>query len=318
MGLPQMRASFLFITILFFLNFAPKLEKINLNRQMSKVVTTLIMFLLTFDVEGTENTTYVLSQNVSTVEIREAETSAIQYSQRKQSRKRRRSRVKSSRHVNVEHVKDSVKMTKVVETLAVKSFLRVNLDTLTTDYVAQDGEVISGTLGSYQLTIADKATVTLEGVDITQIPNSPAYQFAGITCSGDATIILAKGTTSKVKGGYENYPGIYVPEGMTLTIKGSGTLESSSQGWASAIGGGKDLSCGNIVIEEGRIKAEGGKNAAAIGSGWFSSCGDITIQSAVEGVSLVLQKSGSSGIGAGKDASCGTVTIADSTKVTLK
>ena len=285
---------------------------------MSKVLTTLIMFLLAFDVEGTENTTYVLSEDISIVEIQEAETSAIQYSQRKHSRKRRRSRVRSSRQVNVEQGKKSAQMTKDDETLKMKSPLRVCLDTLTTDYLAQDGEVISGTLGSYQLTIADKATVTLEGVDITQIPNSPAYQFAGINCVGDATIILAEGTTSKVKGGYENYPGIYVPEGMTLTIKGLGALESSSQGWASAIGGGKDLSCGNIVIEEGRIKAEGGKNAAAIGSGWFSSCGDITIRSAVESVTLVLQKSGGSGIGAGKDASCGTVTIADSTKVTVE
>lgn len=300
---------------------------------MNKVLTTLIVFLLAFDVEGTETTSYVLSENMSTVEIREAETSAIQYSQRKRSKRRQRSRVRSSRQANVKQVKQSIQTTdvqntevqntevqiaEIVETPVVKRPLRINLDTQTTDYVAQDGDVISGTLGSYQLTIADKATVTLEGVDITQIPNDPAYQFAGITCAGDATIILAEGTTNKVKGGYENYPGIYVPEGMTLTIKGSGALESSSGGWASAIGGGKDLACGNIVIEEGRIKAEGGKNAAAIGSGWFSSCGDITIRGAVESVTLIQQKNTGSGIGAGKDGSCGTVTIADETKVTVE
>ena len=192
----------------------------------------------------------------------------------------------------------------------------VFLEDLTTDYVVQDGCVISGIAGSCRLTIADKATVVLCGVDITNIPNRFTHAYAGITCAGDATIILAEGTTNKVMGGYENYPGIYVPEGKTLTIKGSGTLESSSQGWSAGIGGGKDLACGNIVIEEGTIIAEGGANAAAIGSGWLGSCGDIVIRPTVTRVTLIRKRGGVIAIGAGKDATCGKVTIADGAQVT--
>jgi hypothetical protein len=192
----------------------------------------------------------------------------------------------------------------------------VFLEDLTTDYVVQDGCVISGIAGSCRLTIADKATVVLCGVDITNIPNRFTHAYAGITCAGDATIILAEGTTNKVMGGYENYPGIYVPEGKTLTIKGSGTLESSSQGWSAGIGGGKDLACGNIVIEEGTIIAEGGANAAAIGSGWLGSCGDIVIRPTVTRVTLIRKRGGGIAIGAGKDATCGRVTIADGAQVT--
>ena len=69
------------------------------------------------------------------------------------------------------------------------------------------------------------------------------------TCAGDATIILDKGTTNKVMGGYENYPGIYVPEGKAL--KGSGTLESSGQGWSAGIGGDKNAICGRVTIADG-------------------------------------------------------------------
>ncbi len=283
---------------------------------MNKLLAILMMFLIAFEAEGTGNNTYYTSGNGSPEVIQEAEMSAILFAKRKRSRKRRRSRDKSSEETTKEQTADTVKTAEVVELPKGQNVVRVNLDTLTTDYVAQDGEEISGKLGSYQLTIADRATVTLNGVDITQIPNQFLSQFAGITCAGDATIILAEGTTNKVKGGYENYPGIYVPQGKTLTIKGSGSLECSSQGWASGIGGGKDLACGNIVIEGGSVKAIGGMNSAAIGSGWFSSCGDITIRSTVTAVTLVRQKTGAASIGAGKDASCGTVTIADRTKVT--
>ena len=100
-------------------------------------------------------------------------------------------------------------------------------------------------------------------------------------------------------------------KGKTLTIKGPGTLESSSQGWAAGIGGGKDLECGNIVIEEGIVIAKGGNNAAAIGGGWSGSCGDIVIRSTVTLVTLIREGNDSVYIGAGKDGSCGKVTIAD-------
>lgn len=44
--------------------------------------------------------------------------------------------------------------------------------------------------------------------------------YAGITCAGDATIILADRSANTVKGFHEDYPGIHVPSGYTLTIQG--------------------------------------------------------------------------------------------------
>jgi hypothetical protein len=284
---------------------------------MNKVISILIMLLMVIEVDGVESYTLTTSEETSTVVIEEADISLMQNAQRI---RRRRSRSKSSKKSTKEKTKNSVKDSKAEETLKVEApkpiINYVDLATLTSDYVAQDGDVISGILGSYRLTIADKATVTLKGVDITQIPNRVTHEFAGITCAGDATIILAPNTTNTVTGGYENYPGIFVAEGKTLTIKGMGSLESSSQGWAAGIGGGKDLACGSIVIEEGTIRAKAGKNAAAIGSGWYGSCDDITIKSSVTNVTLVKKANGGYSIGAGKNATCGTVTIADSSKVT--
>lgn len=290
---------------------------------MNKVISILIMLLMVIEVDGVESYTLTTSEETSTVVIEEADMSLMQNAQR---RRRRRSRRRSSEKSTNEETEDSVKYSKAKETLEAEAPLKVeapkpiinyvDLATLTSDYVAQDGDVISGILGSYRLTIADKATVTLKGVGITQIPNRVTHEFAGITCAGDATIILAPNTTNTVIGGYENYPGIFVTEGKTLTIKGLGSLESSSQGWAAGIGGGKDLACGSIVIEEGTIRAKAGKNAAAIGSGWYGSCDDITIKSSVTNVTLVKKANGGYSIGAGKNATCGTVTIADSSKVT--
>ena len=68
------------------------------------------------------------------------------------------------------------------------------------------------------------------------------------------------------------YPGIYVPKGKKLTIKGSGSLTAKSVGFetippmAGGIGAGNGKSCGSIFIEGGTVTAYGGLNAAAIGS----------------------------------------------------
>jgi len=280
-----------------------------MNKMMIRMLSVLIMLLMAFEADGSQNGMWATPEDASTAVMKEAEMSVPQYRRRKRVRQRQGAYSRRKSQATVAKPKNNAVIIK--DETAEPKEVHVCLDSLTTNYVAQDGSVISGTAGSYQLTIADKATVVLNGVDIINIPNRTAYEYAGITCEGDATIVLAEGTTNHVMGGYENYPGIYVPEGKTLTIKGSGTLESSSQGWAAGIGGGKDLACGNIVIEGGIIIAKGGKNAAVIGSGWFGSCGDIVIQPSVKRVKLITQGYGGSTIGAGKDATCGTVTIAD-------
>ena len=189
----------------------------------------------------------------------------------------------------------------------------VDLSTLTADYEAQDGDVLTGSTTSYKVTIADGATVTLDGVTIEGV-NSDWYPFAALTCVGDATIILKEGSTNKLKGFQSGYPGIFVPEGKTLTIQGSGSLDASAEG-AAGIGGGYAKHCGNITIEGGTITATGAYGAAGIGGGWKGNCGNITIKKTVTSVTAT-KGYGANSIGAGKEGSCGTVTIEEGANVT--
>ena len=180
----------------------------------------------------------------------------------------------------------------------------------------QGGYPITGTGGAgTKVIIEDRATVTLRGVTINSFPNDDSHNWAGITCAGDATIILADGSTNIVKGGYGSYPGLYVPEGKTLTIKGGGTLVASSNGAGAGIGGGSGVACGNIVIEGGTIIASGGFNAASIGGGQNASCGSIDIRGGT--IQATCEDSGAAGIGSGggngSSASCGDITISGGT-----
>jgi hypothetical protein len=115
-----------------------------------------------------------------------------------------------------------------------------------------------------------------------------------------------------VKGFLEDYPGIHVPSGSTLTIQGSGSLTASSNGYGAGIGGGYNISCGNITIQGGTIEATGGNNAAGIGGGYNANCGNITITTEVTSVTASCDGMILSAliIGAGNGSgSCGTVTI---------
>ena len=286
-----------------------------MKKMMNRMLSILMMLLVAFEADAVESYAYAVLEEASAIMMKEAEMSVMQNRQRQRNRRRTRTRRRSTRVNEVSKEEQTSGTVKINEVAKETKHAQVDLDTLTAPYVAQDGDVLTGTAGSYKITIADKATVILNGVDITHIPDVALYEYAGITCEGDATIVLAKGTSNKVKGGYENRPGIYVAKGKTLTIKGPGSLESSSQGWAAGIGGGKDLECGNIVIEEGIVIAKGGNNAAAIGSGWSGSCGDIVIRPTVTLVTLIREGNGGGYIGAGKDGSCGKVTIADGAQV---
>ena len=189
------------------------------------------------------------------------------------------------------------------------------ITTDTKEIVLVDGDKIGGTGGTKtHVTIDDGATVTLSGVDITSINNSSSFQWAGITCLGDATIILEDGTTNTVKGGYRS-AGIFVPEGHTLTILGDGSLTATGSERAAGIGSGSASSCGNITIAGGTIDATGGRFAAGIGCGYGTSsknstCGDITITRTVTSVKATKGEDAQHSIGEGKNYSvCGTVAI---------
>ena len=192
----------------------------------------------------------------------------------------------------------------------------VDLSTVTINKTLNDGDVVTGTLdvANYpvQITIADGAKVTLSDVTLNGVDNS-SYKWAGITCAGNATILLADGTTNTVKGFFNDYPGIFVPSGKTLTITvpdgaaGTGKLNVSSNGHGPGIGGIYcTSSCGNITIEDGVIHATGGTYAAGIGGGAKAYCGNITIS----GGDVTAQGGDyAAGIGAGQDAGCGIITI---------
>ena len=204
----------------------------------------------------------------------------------------------------------------------------IDLSTLTADCVIPDNTRVTGTLnGFYKVSIADGATVSLRDVNINLDPSGydevwdTTYRWAGITCEGDATIFLEN--TNTVKGFCNEYPGIYVPEGKTLIIHGSGTLNAISGGnpndnvyslLAPGIGGGLNMFGGNIIINEGTITATGGKYSAGIGSGFSedapSNCGFITING---GTVAATGGDWAAGIGSGasyeETSACGNITI---------
>lgn len=140
----------------------------------------------------------------------------------------------------------------------------------------EEGDVLTGGgLGDSQATIADGATVTFRDVHLI---SAPEQIFPRITCQGDATIILSG--TNKIMGGWHS-AGIYVPEGHTLTIRGNGSLTAMGSYSSAGIGGGRNQSCGNIIItnEVAFVTAKAGSGIISIGQGKGNnlSCGTVTI-----------------------------------------
>ena len=178
-----------------------------------------------------------------------------------------------------------------------------------TEYVAHDGDVLTGAFPENFISITDGATVTLSNINL-----EDSY----IACLGDATIILADGTENTIFG--YNSPGIFgTKKNTTITIKGTGSLYVKGDKFCAGIGG---TGC-NIVIEDGNITAVGGDgfdgcSGAGIGSGYghdiathkelpLEEVGDITINGGT-----ITAKGGpnSAGIGRGyKGVNCGTITI---------
>ena len=211
-----------------------------------------------------------------------------------------------------------VKGVKATSEAAAPAGKTVDLSTLTADYEAQNGDVLTGETSSYEVTIADGATVTLDGVTI----NGSSYC---IKCAGDATIILKDGSTNTLTGTGDEYPALSIGDtGTTLTIQGStGVLNVTSGVYCAGIGGGysnTNQTCGNIRIEGGVITAQGGDSGAGIGTdAGPATCGDIIITGGT-----ITAKGGSQAAGIGTGVSdnggpavCGDITIANTvTKVT--
>lgn len=196
----------------------------------------------------------------------------------------------------------------------------IDLSTVTSDLTLQNGDVVTGRLKEdVKISIADGATVTFKSDTIKGAIATMEHPWPGVTCKGDATIILADGSTNIVNSFGQCYPGIYVPVGKTLTIRGNtGELRVGGKR-AAAIGGGcasiydgslliveySDVDCGNIRIEGGKIKADASLEAACIGAGYGANCGDITIT----GGTIKVQSVHGPAIGSVTGGSCGKILI---------
>ena len=154
------------------------------------------------------------------------------------------------------------------------------------------------------ITIEDGAIVTLKDVEINPDGNLLSYSnISGITCAGNATIILEG--TNTVKG--FGLSGIEVKSGKTLTILGTGTLNASGHNVYSGAGIG---GAGNIVIMGGTINATGTSAAAGIGGRNGECCGNITISG---GTVTATGGNKAAGIGSGFEGTCGNITISGGT-----
>lgn len=198
----------------------------------------------------------------------------------------------------------------------------VDLSLVTTDVTLTDGCMAYGKLnGSYQISIAADANVTLRDVDITSLTNC---SYPGLTCLGDAYITI-KGINTVISGITEGFclsPGIFIPEGYTLNIFGTdsdvlnaGINENASFVHGAGIGGGREMNCGNIVIYGGRINATGSGWGAGIGGSEDTSCGYIIINDGI----VTATSDGAAGIGTGengyidKTSTCGDIVISGGT-----
>lgn len=196
----------------------------------------------------------------------------------------------------------------------------VDLSSLTEDFVAQDGDVLTGRLdGKYNLSIAPNASVTLAGMYAKGVDG-----YAGITCLGDCKIILVDYCENTVIGGSHGAGILPGPKGTELIIEGNGTLTVQGKDGGAGIGTGYTAKgavseCGNITIRGGKISAIG---ATGIGTGRpdekaETTCGNIIIS----GGSISVTGSYNYGTGIGTyfgfeaTATCGNITITDGVSI---
>ena len=129
-----------------------------------------------------------------------------------------------------------------------------------------------------------------------------------VEVNGNVTLFLAEGKTLTASNG------IGVNEGRSLTIDGSGSLDSkgTSVGYSGIGVDDLESECGDITINSGNIYAQGGAGGAGIGGSFACDGGKITINGGT-----IEAKGGSSdwfgyegaGIGGGGKGSGGTVII---------
>ena len=169
----------------------------------------------------------------------------------------------------------------------------IDLSTLTGIFTVIDGDKLIGAT-TYAVSIAADATVTLAGMA------SP-----GLTCLGNATIVIADATTNTLNGTLRAGG-----PGTTLTINGNtGTLTVTGDNYSAGIGAFNSVACGSVVINGGNIVASGGGNyGTGIGAAKSAGCDGVAING---GSVVAIGAWAASGIGGnGYYGPCGNITIA--------
>lgn len=203
----------------------------------------------------------------------------------------------------------------------------VNLGSLSANYTANGGDLLTGTLNpSYRLIIPDGGSVILKDVTI----EYGSIDGAAITCEGNATISLEGTNSVTVPAGADpmsGYPAILAGgPGTKMTIGGSGTLTAIGGYIAAGIGCYNDsyvnqpgpapgYTCGTIQIDGGTIYAYSGNNqalgdGAEVGIG--AVCGGISADGC-EGIIInggtVTAKGAAGGIGGSGGTTVGDIEI---------
>ena len=198
--------------------------------------------------------------------------------------------------------------------------------------VLQDGATLTEP-GTYTMQGTYTQGITIQGDGITVVMDGATVSTSGIgiNVQSDATIqVQGAGNTITSSGS----AGIYVAEGSTVTIEGSGRddqLTARGGNSGAGIGGyvtsqNNGIACGNITIRNVTVAAYGSYSnlsdmAAGIGGASDASCGAIAIDNAAVhayGADLGFQATPAIGSGypaTGAPASIPMVTIAGQSEV---
>lgn len=166
---------------------------------------------------------------------------------------------------------------------------------------ASNNDIISGNSNNCTITIPDGATVVLNDVNSGHILNN-TY----IICEGSANMIFTGENHLNAPDG-SNHPAIYVPQGKSLSISGTGSLTVKSKGGAGIGAGHENLPCGDINILGGDINANSTTDAGIGAGGAGSTCGKITITGG--NIEAAADNGVSAAIGGGS--------VSGSTKITI-
>jgi hypothetical protein len=166
--------------------------------------------------------------------------------------------------------------------------------------------IITGSTMSYTISVntADPVTITLDNVSINVSATSNQTAFDS---GGNVTLFLKGSNTLKSS---TNQAGIKVTDGEQLTVSNApsfaGSLSASGGAFGAGIGGGYMQNGGAVTVRSGAIRATGGDLAAGIGGAYTGNGGAITISG---GTVTANGGDRAAGIGGGIGGSGGAVVI---------